>query len=197
MTPPRRQTTADNERIAARLSGQVIALVRYYLLRSDGLQPHQWDLGVWHQPTMGVELVTDADEMFSATWSQYDEWGFGVDLYDMPMSLHLLPGAADNAVDASEQGGWPLIVGRPIQVSVMWNDFGTGRPPCPEAVKIVSDAAAAWIITADWERRESRLSVQLGMDDLMVIFDEKFAEALGLFDANQGRENSAGSRENR
>lgn len=36
--PPRRQTTAENERIAVRLSGQFIALVRYYLLRSAAVR---------------------------------------------------------------------------------------------------------------------------------------------------------------
>jgi hypothetical protein len=166
--------------------------VRYYLpWISDYQQPWEWDLGVWHQATMGVELVTDANETFSAIWSQYDEWGFGVDLYDVPISTYLIREAADSWVDASERAVWSSIVGRPIQVSFIWNDFGTTRPPCPEAVKIASDAAAAWIITAGWERRESRLSIQLGMDDLMVIFDEKFAEALGLFDAYRGREQSA------
>ena len=194
--PLPRQTTAENERVASRLSGQCIVLVRYYLLWiTEYQQPWEWDFGVWHQPTMGVELVTDANETFSAAWSQYDEWGFGVDLYHVPISMYLLPEAADSWVDASEHPAWSPIVGRPIQVSFIWNDFGTGRPPCPEAVKIASDTAAAWIIAAGWERRESRLSIQLGMDDLMVIFDEKFTETLGLFDVNRGREQPDGLRE--
>jgi hypothetical protein len=188
-----RQTTAENERVAALLSGQRLAIVRYFLLRIAGDQePWEWDFGVWHQPTMGVEVVTDQGATFSALWSQYAEWGFGVDLFDAPMRIHLIEEAVDSWVDVSEHPSWASLLGAPVEVSFAWNDFGTGRPPAPEAIKIASTSAAAWIIAAGWERQESKLSIQLGMDDLMVIFNERFIGALGLFDPNRGRERTGG-----
>ncbi len=146
---------------------------------------------MWHQPTMGVELVTARGETFSLIWNQCDEWGFGVDLYDDPMAAHLIDEAASSWVDVSDRSAWTNVVGHSLEVSFLWNDFGTGRPPCPVAVKISTDAGALWIITAAWERRGSKLSIQLGTDDLMVIFDEKFIEALGLFDDERGREQAS------
>jgi hypothetical protein len=136
---------------------------------------------------------TARGETFSLTWSQYDEWGFGVDLYDDSMAAHLTDEAASTWVDVSDHIAWTKVVGHSLDVSFLWNDFGTGRPPCPEALKLSADTGALWIITADWERRGGKLSIQLGTDDLMVIFDEKFIETLGLFDGERGREQASGT----
>lgn len=62
-----RQDTEGNERVAASLSGQLIVAVRYFLLSvEDGQEPYEWDFGAWHEPTMGVELVTGDGGRFSA-----------------------------------------------------------------------------------------------------------------------------------
>jgi hypothetical protein len=191
--PIPRQTSAENKRVAALLSEQRLAIVRYFLLWITGDQePWEWDFGVWHQPTMGVELATDDGSTFSALWSQYGEWGFGVDLFDAPMTTHLIEEAVDSWVDVSEHPSWASLLGTPVEVSFAWNDFGAGRPPMPEAIKIASTSAAAWIIAAGWERQKSRTSIQLGTDDLMVTFNETFVRTLGLFDPNRGRDGTEG-----
>jgi hypothetical protein len=157
-----RQTTEQNERTAAQLTGQLIESVRYFLLWvSDDQAPWQWDFGVWHQPTMGVELVTERGDTFSLIWSQCDEWGFGVDLFDVPMAVHLIDEAAESWVDVSDHLAWAKVVGHSVAVDFLWNDCGTGRPPCAEAVKLATDAGALWIITADYERQGIKLSFQL------------------------------------
>jgi hypothetical protein len=182
-----RQKTGENERVAALLSGQRITTVRYFLLSFDDGQPEEWDFGVWHQPTMGVELVTENGDTFSAIWNQYEEWGFGVDLFAEPVATHMVEGAADSWVVVSGHALWSRMTGFPVEVGFVWNDFGTGRPPCPEAVKIAAGGAVAWIIAAGWERQESRFEIHLGLDDLMVVGNERFVEVLGLFDAVRGR----------
>lgn len=183
-----RQTTEQNEAIASMLGGQAIRTVRYFVLwSSNDQEPSQWDFGPWHQPTMGVELVTEKGESFSLIWSQSDEWGFGVDLFDRPMADHLIPEAANSWVDVSDHPAWRQIVGSPIEVHISWNDYGTERPPCAEAVRLATSSGAAWIITAGSERQQSMLVFQLGIDELMVIFDDKFVEALGLLDTERGR----------
>ena len=185
---PKERPDGENERVAAALSGQLIRAVRYFLLSvDDGPELQAWDFGVWHQPTMGVELIMRSRDVFSAIWNQYEEWGFGVDLYAGPMAEHLVADAADHWVDVSGQAPWSSMTG-PVEVGVIWNDYGTGRPPCPEAVTVASGETVAWIVAAGWERQESGFAIQLGRDDLMVIRDRRFIEALGLFDPVRGRQ---------
>ena len=184
---PSERPDGENERVAAVLSGQRIGAVRYFLLPvGDGPELEEWDFGVWHQPTMGVELVTRSGEVFSAMWNQYEEWGFGVDLFAGPMAGHLVPDAADHWVDVSGQAPWSSMTG-PVEAGFVWNDYGTGRPPCPEAVTVVSGETVAWIVAVGWEREEGRFAIQLGRDDLMVIHDRRFIDTLGLLDPVRGR----------
>jgi hypothetical protein len=180
-------STAENERVAAQLTGQRIAAV-WYFLQSDEDDLESWDFGAWHQPTMGVQVATEEGGSFSAMWSQYQEWGFGVDLFAAPAAARLAGGGLWRQADVTGHPAWSPLLGRPVTASFLWNDFGTGRPPCPEAVKLASDAGSLWIITADWERREGKLSIQLGLDDLMVIFNDNLVRALGLYDHDRGRE---------
>jgi hypothetical protein len=183
-----RQSTDQNEAVSKKLTGQTIRVVRYFVLSvSDDQSPWQWDFGPWHAPTMGVELVTDSGETFSLIWAQCEDWGFGVDLFQRPMADYLIPEAAESWVDVSDHLSWKSIIGRPVEVNIQWNDYGTGRPPCADAVGLTTSAGTAWVITARSERRESTLKFRLGSDDLMVIFDDKFFEALGLLDPHRGR----------
>ena len=61
---PSARPAAENEQVAALLSGQAIARVRYFPLAvygdDDTPTPGDWDCGAWHSPAMGVELVTEA-----------------------------------------------------------------------------------------------------------------------------------------
>jgi hypothetical protein len=185
---PSARSAAENEQAAAMLSGQVIGCVRYFPLPvydgDDTPTPGDWDFGVWHEPAMGVELVTGSGQVFSATWGQY-EWGFGVDLLAGPMSEHLI---ADQqiAVDVSSSQSWTAILGKTVTARFLWDDYGNDLAPCPEALVLDTDRHAAWIIAAGWERQQGRTCIQLGLDDLLVVFDEKFARALGLLDENRG-----------
>jgi hypothetical protein len=55
--------------------------VVYYLLTGgdDGLEVEEWDFGPWHQPTMGVELLTDDGTRSSAVWGDsFDHYGLEV-----------------------------------------------------------------------------------------------------------------------
>jgi hypothetical protein len=171
------------------LSGQAIGCVRYFLLavhdEDDTPAPGDWDCGAWHSPAMGVELVPESGQAFSVIWGQY-EWGFGVDLLAGPMSEHLI-GGARVPVDVSGHRLWMMILGRPVTARFLWNDFGTGLAACPEALALGADRATAWIISAGWERRQGRTCIQLGLDELLVVFDEEFARVLGLFDEDRGR----------
>jgi hypothetical protein len=182
------RSPAGNEHGAAGLRGQVIAEVRYFPLTDPGTGlPADWDFGVWHQPTMGVELVTETGQVFSARWAEYDEWGCGVDLFAGSVGEHLIP-EARIPVDVSAYRSWAALLGTPVSADFLWNDYGTGRAPCPEAIMLTAGTAAAWIIAAGWERQESRTCIQLGTDDLLIIFDGKLARALGLYDTQRGRE---------
>lgn len=182
------RSAAENRHTAASLSGQVITGVRYFPLTIPGTElPAGWDFGVWHQPTMGVELVTGTGQVFSARWDDYDEWGCGVDLFAGSVSEHLIP-EARVPVDVSAHRSWAALLGTPISAGFLWNDFGTGRAPCPEAIVLTAGTGAAWIIAAGWEREESRTCIQLGTDDLLIIFDGDLARALGLYDTQRGRE---------
>ncbi|HEY3715563.1 MAG TPA: hypothetical protein VGL39_13640 [Jatrophihabitantaceae bacterium] len=182
------RATRENERVAARLSEQQLVGVKYFLLTlNDDAELWDWDFGAWHQPTMGVEFATEQGEVFSATWGEYFNWGFGVDLFDEPMSTHLVPEAAGNWVDVSTHDAWSGLLRTPIDVAFLWNDYGTGQQPCPDALKLSTDPTTAWVITADWQRQNSKTSIQLGADDLLVIFNDKLVEVLGLFDSNRGR----------
>lgn len=183
MTPTQRQTFAENMRAAARLSGQQIAGIRYFLLILDHAgDSRSWDFGGWHAPTMGVELQTGDGETFSAMWSQYEEWGFGVDLFPGPVTVHLIEEAVHTWVDVTQHPLWSPFVATPIEVDFRWNDFGTGQPPYPEAVTITTGSDTAWIIAAEADHHATTPSFQLGMDDLLVAFDEEFVRATGLDD---------------
>jgi len=185
------QTREANERMASELATHELTGVRYFPLASaSGEDPVEWDFGVWHQPTMGVELTTTNGSVYSLIWNQYGDWGFGVDLYDLPASNHLIEGADAPAVVVSDHSAWAGILRRPLSVSFNWNDYGTGLPPCPEAIRLSTDQASLWVVAADWSRSLGRTSIQLGMDDLLVVFDDRFVEALGLNDRLHGTEAS-------
>ena len=189
------QSTAENDRVAARLTGQRIVAVWYFLLAAgDEPKPSEWDFGAWHQPTMGIQVATEQGGAFSAMWSHYQEWGFGVDLFDAPAAERLAAGGPWCQAEVTGHPAWSPLLGRPVTVSFLWNDFGTGKPPCPEAVKLASDSGSLWIMTAGWERHEGKLSIQLGLDDLLVIFSDKLIRALGLHDRDRGRERPANRR---
>lgn len=194
MPATERQTTAENERVAATLSGRRIAGIHYFLLSVDNRDSWQWDFGVWHAPTMGVELHTGTVRRSPRSGVSTSSGGFGVDLFLLPMRAHLTEEAADSWVDATQHPLWSPILGTPIEVGFRWNDFGTGRPPCPEAVTLTTRSEALWIIAAEAERQGSTLSFHLGLDDLMVVFDKKFVRALGLCDPFRGWDRSEGPR---
>jgi hypothetical protein len=179
LTTPR--SAAANEHAAGLLSGQELAGVRYFLLAlpDDSGMLADWDSGIWHEPTMGVELVTLSGDDFSVVWGQY-EWGFGVDLFAGPMSAHLTEDAAGHWVDVSAHRLWSAMLGSPLTVRFLWDDYGTGLPPCPEVLTLSTSLATAWIIAGRWESYLGRQAIKVGLDGLLVTFDEKAVADLGF-----------------
>lgn len=102
------------------------------------------------------------------------------------MSEHLIE-AARVPVDVSGHRAWAAFLGVRVTAGFLWNDYGSGRAPCPEAVVLSAGGATVWIIAAGWDRRESRTCVQLGLDDLLVVFDGKLVRVLGMYDQERGR----------
>lgn len=79
--PDRSQATSPSVLAAARaLSGCRVLKVSYYGFSHWG---EDWDHGLWHEATMGVELTTDAGATFLACWG--DAFGhFGLELLAAP-----------------------------------------------------------------------------------------------------------------
>jgi hypothetical protein len=174
-----RRPVADSEATAHQLTGQRLEKIEYFL------QPFgiPWDCGVWHAPTMGVQLTTQTGETFSMQWNEYDEWGHGIDL--LPTGMYRHPAQPD--IEVTTHPSWRPFLAGPIAAAFLWNDYGTGREPMPDAVVLTCGSSSCWIFAAVAERYGSKLSIQLGTDDVMVGFDHRFAETLGLYDAEHGR----------
>jgi hypothetical protein len=86
LVSPARSTT-DNKSMAAALSGEVLSRVRYFRWRLTTRERPTTGLRCLAQPDDGVELETS--RLLAAIWGQY-EWDYGVDLFDGPVSVHLI-----------------------------------------------------------------------------------------------------------
>ena len=117
----------------ALLRGKRIAGITYYVLMGgdDGREPEQWDFGTWHDATMGVELVTDGGERFSAVWGDsFDH--YGLELFTGPMTDHVVAlgeprGVA--AISVSRHPQWAGLVGTELtSVDIAWSDDPVSTP---------------------------------------------------------------------
>lgn len=175
----------EYERTAALLRGRRIQRVLYYPLMGgeDGYEVEDWDFGPWHQPTMGVELLTDDGACFSAVWGcSFDH--YGLEVFPEPMTAHLVRieepyGSA--LVEVTDHPRWSSLVGRKLtRVDIAWSEDPTGSIRVPDAIRFCSRERSVWIAagtSADWPPGET---YHLGTDDVMVIFTAECAGKVGI-----------------
>ncbi len=179
-------TPDSYERLVAGLRGRTVVSVDYFVLMSgdEGTEPDEWDYGAWHEPTMGVELITDDGDTHSAVWgSTFDH--YGLELYPAPMRDFLSyidkPGGSAR-VTVAEHPRWAGIVTAPIEsCRIQWCGHGHGaRVPVPEAIHLRTATGQVWIAAGRSAAYEPDGSFHLGTDDVLVIFDVGVAERTGL-----------------
>jgi hypothetical protein len=148
--------------------GQTIERVSYRDLCYDGENSKAvyWDRGGLHQPTMGVELRIDGQSL-SFIWGQTGPH----------FSLQVFAGDLTETVrhtaqswDVSDHHAWQPFTNRPIQNFALWIDTVSNLVT---AIELSTDKLqTVWIVIADTDTNDRPL---IGMDDLVVIFDETIA----------------------
>jgi hypothetical protein len=132
---------------------------------------------------MGVELITDRGDRFSAVWgSSFDH--YGLEVFPGPMTRHLVnigkPGSSQ-LVDVTAHPRWAGLVGhRIVSADIAWEEVPIGAVRLPVSLRIRSRQAAVWIAAgrpATWPPGET---YHLGTDDVMVIFTREFATKVGI-----------------
>ncbi|MGW8889086.1 hypothetical protein [Streptomyces sp. NPDC055749] len=130
-------TPDSSERLVVGLRGRTVVAGDYLVLVSgdDDTELDEWGHGLWHEPTMGIELTTGDGGSYSAVWgSTFDH--YGVELHPAPMSdfrsLVGTPGGAARVAFA-EQRLWAGIVSSPIEsCRIQWAARNTApRLRCP------------------------------------------------------------------
>ncbi|MFF4779285.1 hypothetical protein ACFY05_41360 [Microtetraspora fusca] len=178
-------TTLEYERTVALLRGRRIERVIYYPLMGgeDGCEVEDWDFGPWHQPTMGVELLTGDGARFSAVWgSSFDH--YGLELFPEPMTDHLLgigePGGSAQ-VDVTDHVRWSTLVGGKLtSVDIAWAEGPKHGIRVPDAIRLCSRERAVWIAVGRPADYPPGAAYYLGTDDVMVVFTTEFAAKVGI-----------------
>jgi hypothetical protein len=178
-------TAVEYERTAAVLRGRRIRRVVYYPLTGgvDGFEVEDWDFGAWHQPTMGVELVTDDGACFAAVWgSSFDH--YGLEVFREPMTAHLIgigEPAGPAAIEVTDHPRWSSLIGRKLtRIDILWGEGPAGSIRVPHAIRLGARERAVWIAAGrpvDWPPGEA---YYLGTDDVMVAFTAECAAKMGL-----------------
>jgi hypothetical protein len=176
----------DYECLVASLTGQTIEAVDYCVLMAgaDGMEPDDWDYGTWHEPTMGVELVTGGG-VYSAIWGDVFDW-HGLEVYSDPMSEHI-GGVGDEGgtarVAVSSPAAWAGIIGEPIEAAriLRWRDGRDDRrDPLPPAVHLRTAVGLVWIGAGRSVTYTPDGPFHLGTDDVFVVFGAEEAARVGL-----------------
>ncbi|MEY9886851.1 hypothetical protein ABIA31_000477 [Catenulispora sp. MAP5-51] len=185
-------TIDDYERLVAGLPGRTIEAVDYYVLMvgADGMEPDDWDFGSWHEPTVGIELVTGGGGVFSAIWGNVFDC-YGLEVYSDPMSEHIR-GVGEQGgtarVAVASHAAWAGIIGEPIETArILWWQAGQGvrRDPLPLAVHLGTAEGQVWIGVGRSETRTPESPFYLGTDDVLVVFDAEAASRMGLEAASE------------
>ncbi len=178
-------TAAEYESTVALLRGRCIQRVIYYPLMSgeDGCEVEDWDFGPWHQPTMGVELLTGDGARFSAVWGSSFEH-YGLELFLQPITAHLVrigePGGSAE-VDVTDHFRWSSLIDRKLtRADIVWSEDREGGIRLPVAIRLCSKERTVWIAAGrpvDWPPGDV---YHLGTDDVMVVFTPEFAAKAGI-----------------
>ena len=179
-----RLTQAQLERVVAALRGLRITGVDYALLTggTDGREVLDWDYGLYHEPTMGLQLTSDIEVAFTFTWGS----SFGC--YSLEAHAR---GIGDFLARVGEPCGptvvsidhhprWRHLLDREItDTELAWIEWVSGHPTvCWIRLDLApadprsSEPDSIWIIAGRWEGDNFLFAT----DDVTVIFDR--AEAV-------------------
>ncbi|MGI5486822.1 hypothetical protein [Microtetraspora malaysiensis] len=178
-------TAVEYESTVALLRGRRIQRVIYYPLMGgeDGCEVEDWDFGPWHQPTMGVELLTDDGARFSAVWGSSFEH-YGLELFLEPMTAHLVaigePGGSAQ-VEVTDHLRWSGLIDRKLtRADIAWSEDCESGIRLPVAIRLCSRERTVWIAAGRPADRPPGEVYHLGTDDVMVIFTTEFAAKAGI-----------------
>ncbi|MGK8552930.1 hypothetical protein [Nocardia gipuzkoensis] len=167
----------------AELRGQRLAEIVYYPLTidDDGRLAEEWDFGDWHQPTMGVELITHIGYRYSAIWNNnFTE--YGLEIFPKPMIDFLLVGpGGSTAVPVSDHPRWAGLLGKKIiAADICWDHDPRGTIRAPSAIRLGFRRNTVWIAAGVSVDTGSATSFWLGTDDVMVVFTPEMSKQIGI-----------------
>ncbi|MFE3270823.1 hypothetical protein [Streptomyces sp. NPDC059215] len=187
MRPPE-LTEGEYERSIESLRGTRLVEVTYYPLScgDDGDEIEEWDFGVWHQPTMGVGLLAEDGTQYSAVWGHSFDY-YGLEVFREPMSSHLnmigQTGGTQTVV-VTDHPCWSGLIGVPlVGADIIWSEGDSGVP-LPVAVELRTLAATAWLVAGRPVQWPPDGRFWLGTDDVMAVFTQETAVAVGLSPAS-------------
>lgn len=176
--------------MASSLVGDAVSAVTYVGLTYDDPSAIEWDFSDWHWPEVGVELSMDSGRVVHAIWDSTITH-FELTFTEGPISGSWLPlqatPPAGRAWDVSDHPRWQRIIGAPVSGYEL-RLFAPDDPPVevPVAVRLAVGNAAVWIVAAaprEYELARPSLSqedIYLGHDEVLVVFSDERAGALGL-----------------
>lgn len=182
---------ADCRRVAQSLLGDAIRAVTYVGLTYDDPSAVEWDLGDWHWPEVGVELTMLSGRVCHAIWDSTITH-FELTLADGPISDSWLPLQAipptGRSWDASNHPRWQRLLRQQItgyEITL----FAPDDPPleAPVAVRLATGAGPVWFVAAAPREyglampEPERDDIYLGHDEVVVLFSDERASALGLW----------------
>ncbi|MEV6430878.1 hypothetical protein [Nocardia sp. NPDC051463] len=178
MSPSTSSAEKHLEAVVATLRGQRLVEVVYYPLPIDDAAPLAagWDFGDRHEPTMGVELITDLGHRYSAIWhNTFDE--YGLEIFPKSMTDFLVGGPGGSAaVPVSDHPHWAGLIGREIAAEICWDHDPNGTARVPSAIRL----GFVWIAAGCSVGTGSAASFWLGTDDVMVVFTPELASRIGI-----------------
>jgi hypothetical protein len=139
------------ESAARQLVGRHLSQVRYYTLPYGMTETPAWDFDVAHSADYGLDLVT-AEGTTGVTWTQYDDFGYGLVLVDGPIVTELSQ-AQFSTVERYQP--WRAVVGEKITASkVHWFESAIeGREliTAPIALTLrMADSVSIALVCGSW-----------------------------------------------
>lgn len=154
--------------------------VAYWDVAALGPEPRTWDHEDWHHAVLGVELVTDVGTR-AVTWTR--TFGcYGVEVLDRLPLATPAPGAdrGPETWPVSAHPRWAGRLGAAVTSAVAVWGPPAGEPgveDVPLAVRIEVGGGPVWFIAAT--SGAAGESVDLGADELVVVFTDEAARRLG------------------
>ncbi len=144
----------------------------------DAALAEEWDFGDWHEPTMGVELITSAGRRYSAIWNDTFN-DFGIEIFPKPMDEFL--GGTVVAVPVSDHHRWTGLIGKKIiAADICWRHYPDTAIPTPLAIRLGFRKGVVWIAAGISHNQGSSTNFQLGSDDVMVVFTQEMSSQIGI-----------------